>query len=188
VVDDDVRAELPHALAAFGAAGRGEDTVTQRVRELHRDRSDAAGPAVHQQRLAVPEGRSAQVRPDGRQGLRQRGGVLDVTPWGDRERQGRIHGHSFGVTSARQQRRDPVAHARRRRALRSQGARPRRGRRRADGEDDPRRLQSGPRGRTGRWWVVAAALQQVSTVDAGGGHVDEHLTGAGGGIGHVLHP
>ena len=43
------------------------------------------------------------------------------------------------------------------------------------------------RGGAGRGRVEALALEEVGGVDAGGGHRDQHLTGAGLGIG-VLEP
>ena len=85
VVDDVVRAHLLHPFHRFRARGRGDHGQPgQRPRQLHGDRTDAAGAADHQQGIGRARHRVVHAQaveqgfPGGQRGQRQRHRVLVI--------------------------------------------------------------------------------------------------------------
>src|SRR5690606_22673699 len=106
------------------------------------------------------------------QRLGQRGGVDQVVPGRSGQQLARRYGHAGRVPAAGEQGADavpdpPAGHAR---AELPHGA----------GDLEPDDVARAGRGR-----VVPRPLEEVRTVDAGGGDVEQHLTGRGGRVGHL---
>ena len=132
---------------------------------MDRGGADAAGAAVHQEALAGREVSELEdVGPHGEEGLGDAGGFLHGEA--ARHRQALYAGRQavLGVAAAGDERADAVA-------LAPAGVRRR-------GGDGARDFQSEDGRRSRRRRILAGALQEVGTVDAGGLDADQDFAGA----------
>ncbi len=167
VVDEDVRAQRPARLELRRAARGHGHAGAEPGGQLDRHGADAARPAVHEQRLARSEPRvEHDVRPHCRDDLGQAGRLHEVEAIGHREDVALVDRDELRVAAAGEQRAHAVADAPARRT-------------RADGRDRARHLEPQVRRRACGRRVRALALAEVGAVDAGGGHADQDLSGAG---------
>jgi hypothetical protein len=157
----------------LGGSGGGPHDGTARDGELDRERADAARAAVHEQRLAGAEpGDADQVGPDRAGDLGEARGLDQRYPVRHGKDLAGRYRDLLGVAAAGQQRAHLVAGVESLDPGASFG-------------DAAGALQARMLGRAGRWRVEPAALEQVGTVDRGGDHVDQDLTGPGSRIGHL---
>lgn len=173
VVDQNVRAQFRAPRQLLRPTRRDGHPRPHRLGQLNRHRADPARATVDQQRLARPQvGDHEHVRPHRRGHLRQRRRRDQVHPFGHRQQLPGRHGGLLRVTTAREQRAHLVAQG----PSRDTGP---------QGRDAPRAFEPGIRGRTGRRIVEALPLQQIGAVDGARDDVDEDLSLAGHGIGHL---
>ena len=169
VVDGAIGAQRLAGAALLVAAGGDEHAVAQGAGHLDGRDADAARAPVHQQHLARRQPPAAPHHaPDGEERLRERRALRHREPAGNRQALLRGRGAVLRVAAARHQRADLVAHA----PLRH---------RTVHRDDPPGDLEPRDVGGARRHRIVAAPLQHVGAVHAGGGDGDEHLAGAGRG-------
>ncbi len=122
---------------------------------------------MHQQHFAGPQLCAIEhVAPYGKQGFRQRRGLDQGKPIGDRQALARGYRHVLGVAAAIGQRADAVAHIPTFDAL-------------SDCGNLPGHFQAHNRRCAGRRWIKAHALDDIRPVDAGRGHSDQDLSRCG---------
>lgn len=174
VVDQDVRAQLGAALQLLLAARGDGDGGADGLGQLDRHGADAAGAAVHEQRLAGTEvGDHEDVRPHRAGHLWQRRGPYEIDPLGHGQQLSGRYGDLLGVSAAREQGTHLVADG----PAGDTGA---------ERGDPAGALQAGV-GRGARRRVVEALpLEDVRTVDGTGHHLDQYLALAGYGIGDLV--
>jgi hypothetical protein len=176
VVDQDLGAQLATALE-LRCAPRGDGHPgAQCDRQLGRHGADAAGAAMHQQRLRwLQAGQHEHVGPDRAHHLGQRGGGTQIDA--GRHRQDLTGGdaHPLGVPAPGQQRDDFVADL----PAGDVGANVR---------DAPGALESEHVARPRRRDVLPFALQQVGPVDRRGHDLDDHVAVPGDRLGNLADP
>ncbi len=137
--------------------------MAERPRHLDRRDTDSARSSLYQQRfLTFQSGPLEHVDPHREEGLGKSRSLDERIAARDRQALRRGRGDILGVAAAGHQRADPIAgfpfiHAC------------------AGGDDGAGHLEPWYVGCAGRWRVAALALQDVGSVDAGRGDLDQNL-------------
>src|SRR6478609_83903 len=174
VVDEDRRPELATHLELLGGSGRHRHPRPDLAAQLDGHRPDPRASAVDEQDLAgLDVRRHEDVRPDGAGDLRQGRGVLEADPGWDREQLARRHGDLLRIPTAGEQGADLVPDGPAVDAV-------------AELRDTAAHLETRVCRRAGRRVVVPLSLHDVRPVHPGGDHLDDHLTGPGHRVGHVV--